>query len=92
MIVFVKKDYNFDFDRDNRSNRLFQIESDGVKREKSRGYVMYEGQVFLDGFDHGLRNTGPSYPCILILLPHMRFTMVELSTIYVFFWKHKAPS
>ena len=62
MTAFVKKDYNFGPDRENRPDRLFQIESDGTKGTKPNGYVMYEDQVVLDAFDHGLRNFGTQLP------------------------------
>ena len=62
MTAFVKKDYNFGPNRENRPDRLFQIERDDAKGEKPNGYVMYEGQVVLDAFDHGLRNFGTQLP------------------------------
>ena len=60
--AFVKKDYNYGPKRENRPDRLHQIRSDGVKGEKPNGYVMDEGRIVLDGFDHGLRNFGHQLP------------------------------
>lgn len=78
MTAFVKKDYNFGPDRENRPDRLFQIESDGAKGEKPNGYVMYKGRVVLDAFDHGLRNFGTQLPMYVtfstpVLPPYQRW-------------------
>lgn len=62
MTAFVKKDYNFGPERDNRPDRLFQIEKDGGRGEKPDGYVMDQGRIVLDAFDHGLRNFGNQLP------------------------------
>ena len=60
--AFVKKDYNYGPKRANRPDRLHQIRSDGAKGEKPNGYVMDEGRIVLDAFDHGLRNFGHQLP------------------------------
>ena len=60
--AFVKKDYNYGPKRENRPDRLFQIQSDGTKGEKPDGYVMDRGRIVLDAFDHGLRNFGNQLP------------------------------
>lgn len=52
----MKKDYNYGPKRENRPDCLFQIESDKRNGEKPDGYVMNEGRIVLDAFDHGLRN------------------------------------
>ena len=58
----MKKDYNYGSKRENRPDRLFQIQSDGVKGEKPNGYVMDGECIVLDAFDHGLRNFGDQLP------------------------------
>lgn len=60
--AFVKKDYNYGPKRENRPDRLFQIERDNRKGEKPDGYVMNEGRIILDAFDHGLRNFRDQLP------------------------------
>ena len=62
MTAFVKKDYNYGPKRENRPDRLFQIQHDGAKGKKPDGYVMDEGRIVLDAFDHGLRNFGNQLP------------------------------
>ena len=63
MTGFVKKDYNYGPKRENRPDRLFQIQkSEDQKGEEPDGYVMDEGRIVLDGFDHGLRNFGSQLP------------------------------
>ena len=41
---------------------LFQIHQANPKGEKPDGYVMDEGRLVLDAFDHGLRNFGLQLP------------------------------
>ena len=62
MTAFVKKDYNYGPQRANWPDRLFQIEHNDSKGELPNGYVMDEGRVVLDGFDHGLRDFGNQLP------------------------------
>ena len=62
MTAFVKKDYNYGPKRANWPDRLFQIEKDDSKGERPNGYVMDEGRIVLDAFDHGLRDFGNQLP------------------------------
>ena len=63
MTAFVKKDYNYGPKRVNWPDRLFQIEySNNSKGELPNGYVMDEGRIVLDAFDHGLRDFGNQLP------------------------------
>lgn len=62
MTAFVKRDYNFGPKRENRPDRLFQIESDGGHGEKPDGYIMDDDRIVLDAFDYGLRNFGNQLP------------------------------
>ena len=41
---------------------MHQIRFDGVKGEKPNGYVIDEGRIVLDAFDHGLRDFGHQLP------------------------------
>lgn len=62
LTAFVKKDYNYGPERENRPDRLFQIRNDDAKGEKPNGYVIDEGRIVLDAFDHGLRDFGNQLP------------------------------
>ena len=58
----MKKDYNYGPEHENRSDRLHQIHSEGGNRAKPKGYVIDNGRIVLDAFDHGLRNFGSQLP------------------------------
>ena len=62
MTAFVRKDYNYGPERENRPDRLFQIQSDGARGEKPNGYVKDGDRIVLDAFDHGLRNFDNQLP------------------------------
>ena len=58
----MEKVYKYRPERENRPDRLFQIDNTSPKGEKPDGYVMDEGRIVLDAFDHGLRNFGYQLP------------------------------
>ena len=61
---FLAKDRNVGSERAHRPDILFQIRTPELHAVKPNGYVMWNGCIILDPFDHGLRNF-PELPVVL---------------------------
>ena len=62
--AFLPKDKDVGTARAYRPDILFQIRPIQLHAVKPNGYVMYNGRIILDPFDHGLRNF-PELPVAL---------------------------
>ena len=62
--AFLPKDRDVGTARAHRPDILFQIQNNAYRCVKPNGYVMHNGCIILDAFDHGLRNF-PELPVVL---------------------------
>ena len=74
MCLDPAKDKNVGSARAYRPDILFQIRPPRLHAVKPNGYVMYNGRIILDPFDHGLQGSTLSGRAVEQLATHMERT------------------